>query len=134
MAKHPNSIKNPLPNGKETHSKHNYYNGNFWIRSDGYDYHNELKTIHPDYAWVKYVAYVVEADKKGLKATRAGYFRIKYNDPKRGATNINTWNAIANAGYIQWDASEKTYHPTRYAFKLMEIIKTAFNVEPCWNR
>ena len=24
MAKHPNSIKNPLPNGKETHSK-NYY-------------------------------------------------------------------------------------------------------------
>ena len=45
MAKHPNSIKNPLPNGKETHSKHRYYNGNFWIQSDGYDYHNELKTI-----------------------------------------------------------------------------------------
>ena len=129
MAKHPNSIKNPLPNGKETHSKSHYYVGSF-----GYDYRNELKTIHPDYAWVKYVAYVVEAEKKGLKATRAGYFKLKYNDPKRGATNINTWNAIANAGYIRWDASEKTYHPTRYAFKLMEIIKTAFNVEPCWNR
>ena len=68
--------------------------------------------------------------KKGLKATRAGYFKIKYNNPKCSATNISTWNAIANAGYIQWDASEKTYHPTRYAFKLMEIIKTAFNVEP----
>ena len=134
MAKHPNSIKNPLPNGKETHSKSHYYVGNFWRRSFGYDYRNELKTIHPDYAWVKYVAYVVEAEKKGLKSTRAGYFKLKYNDPKRGATNINTWNAIANAGYIQWDASEKTYHPTRYAFKLMEIIKTAFNVEPCWNR
>lgn len=134
MAKHPNAIKNTLPRGDDTYSKNHYYVGNFWRRSICYDYRNELKTIHPDYAWVKYVAYVVEADKKGLKATRAGYFRIKYNDPKRGATNINTWNAIANAGYIQWDASEKTYHPTRYAFKLMEIIKTAFNVEPCWNR
>lgn len=134
MAKHPNSIENTLPRGDDTYSKNHYYVGNFWRRSIGYNYRNELKTIHPDYAWVKYVAYVVEADKKGLKATRAGYFRIKYNDPKRGATNINTWNAIANAGYIQWDASEKTYHPTRYAFKLMEIIKTAFNVEPCWNR
>lgn len=133
MAKHPNSIKNPLPNGKETHSK-NYYNGNFWRRSGGYDYRNELKTIHPDYAWVKYVAYVVEAEKKGLKATRAGYFRIKYNNPKCSATNFSTWNAIANAGYIQWDASKKTYHPTENAFKLMEIIKTAFNVEPRWNR
>lgn len=133
MAKHPNSIKNPLPNGKETHSK-NHYNGNFWRRSVGYDYRNELKTIHPDYAWVKYVAYVVEAEKKGLKATRAGYFKLKYNGLKRGATNISTWNAIANAGYIQWDASEKTYHPTENAFKLMEIIKTAFNVEPRWNR
>lgn len=77
---------------------------------------------------------MVYAEKKGLKATRAGYFKLKYNDPKRCATNICTWNAIANAGYIQWDASEKTYHPTRYAFKLMEIIKTAFNVEPRWNR
>lgn len=134
MAKHPNSIKNTLPRGDDTFSKNHYYVGNFWRRSIGYNYRNELKTIHPDYAWVKYVAYVVYAEKKGLKATRAGYFRIKYNDPKRGATNINTWNAIANAGYIQWDASEKTYHPTRYAFKLMEIIKTAFNVEPCWNR
>lgn len=133
MAKHPNSIKNPLPNGKETHSK-NHYNGNFWRRSVGYDYRNELKTIHPNYAWVKYVAYVVEAEKKGLKATRAGYFKLKYNGSKRGATNISTWNAIANAGYIQWDASEKTYHPTENAFKLMEIIKTAFNVEPRWNR
>ena len=132
MAKHTNSIKNPLPNGKETHSKVYIKDWNVWRTS--YDYRNELKTIHPDYAWVKYVAYVVEAEKKGLKATRAGYFKLKYNDPKRGATNINTWNAIANAGYIQWDASEKTYHPTRYAFKLMEIIKTAFNVEPCWNR
>ena len=134
MAKHPNSIKNPLPNGKETHSKNYYYNGSCCRRSGGDDYRNELKTIHPDYNWVKYVAYVVYAEKKGLKATRAGYFRIKYNDPKRGATNISTWNAIANAGYIQWDASEKTYHPTRNAFKLMEIIKTAFNVEPRWNR
>ena len=134
MAKHPNSIKNPLPNGKETHSKNYYYNGSFCRRSGGYDYRNELKTIHPDYAWVKYVAYVVEADKKGLKATRAGYFRVKYNNSKCSATNINTWNAIANAGYIQWDASEKTYHPTENAFKLMEIIKTAFNVEPRWNR
>lgn len=134
MAKHPNSIKNPLSNGDDTYSKNHYYVGNYWRRSIGYNYRNELKTIHPDYAWVKYVAYVVEADKKGLKATRAGYFRIKYNDPKRGATNINTWNAIANAGYIQWDASEKTYHPTRNAFKLMEIIKTTFGVEPCWNR
>ena len=132
MAKHPNSIKNPLPNGKETNSKVYIEGWNVWRA--GYDYRNELKTIHPDYAWVKYVAYVVESEKKGLKATRAGYFRIKYNDPKRGATNINTWNAIANAGYIQWDASKKTYHPTRNAFKLMEIIKTAFNVEPCWNR
>lgn len=135
MAKHPNAINNySLPRGDDTYSKNHYYVGNFWRRSIGYNYRNELKTIHPDYAWVKYVAYVVEADKKGLKATRAGYFRIKYNDPKRGATNINTWNAIANAGYIKWDASEKTYHPTRYAFKLMETIKTAFNVEPCWNR
>ena len=132
MAKHPNSIKNPLPNGKETYSKVYIEGWNVWRAR--YDYRNELKTIHPDYAWVKYVAYVVEAEKKGLKATRAGYFRIKYNDPKRGATNINIWNAIANAGYIQWDASKKTYHPTRNAFKLMEIIKTAFNVEPCWNR
>lgn len=132
MAKHSNSIKNPLPNGDDTYSKDHF--GYYWRRSIGYNYRNELKTIHPDYAWVKYVAYVVEADKKGLKATRAGYFRIKYNDPKRGATNINTWNAIANAGYIQWDASEKTYHPTRNAFKLMEIIKTTFGVEPCWNR
>ena len=132
MAKNPNSIKNPLSNGEETYSKdHCSY---YWRRSSGYNYRNELKTIHPNYAWVKYVAYVVEAEKKGLKSTRAGYFRIKYNDPKREATNINTWNAIANAGYIQWDASKKTYHPTRYAFKLMEIIKTAFNVEPCWNR
>ena len=131
MAKHPDAIKNySLPNGWKTYSK----NGGRWYRHNGYNYRNELKTIHPDYAWVKYVAYVVEADKKGIKATRAGYFRIKYIDPKRGATNINTWNAIANAGYIQWDASEKTYHPTRNAFKLMEIIKTAFNVEPCWNR
>ena len=129
MAKHPNSIKNPLSNGISTYS-----NAPWSYAPNGYNYRNELKTIHPDYAWVKYVAYVVEADKKGLKATRAGYFRIKYNDPKRGATNINTWNAIANAGYIKWDASEKTYHPTRNAFKLMEIIKTAFNVEPCWNR
>ena len=134
MAKHPNTIKNPLPNGKETHSKNYYYNGSFCRRSGGYDYRNELKTIHPDYNWVKYVAYVVYAEKKGLKATRTGYFKLKYNDPKRGATNISTWNAIANAGYIQWDASEKTYHPTENAFKLMEIIKTAFNVEPRWNR
>lgn len=134
MAKHPNSIKNPLPNGKETHSKNYYYNGSFCRRSGGYDYRNELKTIHPDYAWVKYVAYVVEAEKKGVKATRAGYFKLKYNGSKRGATNISTWNAIANAGYIQWDASKKTYHPTENAFKLMEIIKTAFNVEPRWNR
>ena len=134
MAKHPNSIKNPLSNGDDTYSKNHYYVGNYWRRSIGYNYRNELKTIHPDYAWVKYVAYVVEADKRGEKATRAGYFRIKYNDPKRGATNINTWNAIANAGYIQWDASEKTYRPTRNAFKLMEIVKTTFGVEPCWNR
>ena len=67
MAKHPNSIKSLLPNGKETRSKRNYYNGNFWILSDGYDYRNELKTIHPDYNWIKYVAYVLEAEKKGLK-------------------------------------------------------------------
>ena len=132
MAKHPNSIKNPLPNGKETYSKVYIKGWNVWRA--GYDYRNELKTIHPDYNWVKYVAYVVEAEKKGVKATRAGYFRVKYNDPKRVATNINTWNAIANAGYIQWDASKKTYHPTENAFKLMEIIKTAFGVEPCWNR
>ena len=77
---------------------------------------------------------MVYAEKKGLKATRAGYFKLKYNDPKRCATNINIWNAIANAGYIKWDASKKTYHPTRNAFKLMEIIKAAFNVEPHWNR
>lgn len=128
MAKHPYSIKNPLPNGEKTYSK------NHLIRSARYDYRNELKTIHPEYNWVKYVAYVVEAEKKGLKATRAGYFRIKYNDPKRGATNISTWNAIANAGYIQWDASKKTYHPTENAFKLTEIVKTTFNVEPRWNR
>ena len=132
MAKHTNSIKNPLPNGKETHSKVYIKDWNVW--RTGYDYRNELKTIHPDYAWVKYVAYVVEAEKKGVKATRAGYFRVKYNNPKFSATNISTWNALANAGYIQWDASKKTYHPTENAFKLMEIIKTAFNVEPCWNR
>ena len=132
MAKHPYSIKNPLPNGKETHSK--VHIKSWSKRRYGYDYRNELKTIHPDYAWVKYVAYVVEAEKKGVKATRAGYFRVKYNNPKCSATNISTWNALANAGYIQWDASKKTYHPTENAFKLMEIIKTAFNVEPCWNR
>ena len=132
MAKHTNSIKNPLPNGKKTYSK--VHIKGWSERCRGYDYRNELKTIHPEYAWVKYVAYVVEAEKKGVKATRAGYFRIKYNNPKRGATNISTWNALANAGYIQWDASKKTYHPTENAFKLMEIIKTAFNVEPRWNR
>lgn len=132
MAKHPYSIKNPLPNGRKTYSK--VHIKGWSKRHYGYDYRNELKTIHPDYAWVKYVAYVVEADKKGLKATRAGYFRIKYNNPECSATNISTWNAIANAGYIQWDASKKTYHPTENAFKLMEIIKTAFNVEPRWNR
>ena len=131
MAKHPDAIKNySLPNGWKTDSK----NWGRWYCHNGYNYRSELSTIHPDYAWVKYVAYVVYAEKKGLKATRAGYFKLKYNDPKRCATNINIWNAIANAGYIQWDASEKTYHPTRNAFKLMEIIKTAFNVEPCWNR
>lgn len=129
MAKNPNAIKNPLPNGKATYSK---YPGYFWY--NGYNYRNELKTIHPDYNWVKYVAYVVEADKKGLRATRAGYFKLKYNNPKRKATNINTWNAIANAGYIKWDASEKTYHPTENAFKLMEIIKTEFNAVLRWNR
>lgn len=130
MAKIPNAIKNPLPNGKATYSKgYNY----FW--SAGYNYRNELKTIHPEYAWVKYVAYVVEADKKGLQATRAGYFRIKYNNPKlKRGTNINTWNAIANAGYIKWDASKKTYRPTENAFKLMGLIKANFGVEPCWNR
>lgn len=129
MAKNPNSVKNPLPRGKATYSKgYNF----FW--SDGYNYRNELKTIHPEYNWVRYVAYVVEADKKGLQATRAGYFKVKYNDPNRKATNINTWNAIANAGYIKWDASERTYRPTEYAFKLMEIIKTEFGEEPCWNR
>ena len=132
MAKHTNSIKNPLPNGRKTYSK--IHIKGWSERHYGYDYRNELKTIHPDYAWVKYVAYVVYAEKKGLKATRAGYFKLKYNDPKRCATNINIWNAIANAGYIQWDASKKTYHPTRNAFKLMEIIKTAFNVEPCRSR
>ncbi|MBQ2396714.1 MAG: hypothetical protein II304_06660 [Bacteroidales bacterium] len=128
MAKLPNSIKNPLPCGKATYSKDNYW----W--TDGYNYRNELKTIHPEYNWVRYVAYVVEADKKGLRATRAGYFKIKYNNPKMKATNINTWNAIANAGYIKWDASKKTYRPTENAFKLMEIIKTEFGVEPCWNK
>lgn len=128
MAKHPNSVKNPLPCGKASHS--NQFNGYKYH----YNYRNELKTIHPEYAWVRYVAYVVEADKKGLRATRAGYFKEKYNDPKRKATNINTWNSIANAGYIKWDASEKTYRPTENAFKLMEIIKANFGVEPCWNR
>lgn len=128
MAKNPNSIKNPLPCGKATYSKDNYW----W--TDGYNYRNELKTIHPEYNWVRYVAYVVEADKKGLRATRAGYFKLKYNDPKMKATNINTWNAIANAGYIKWDASKKTYRPTENAFKLMEIIKATFGVEPCWNK
>lgn len=129
MAKNPNAIKNPLPHGRSTYS--NQVNGYQWH----YNYRNELKTIHPEYAWVKYVAYVVEADKKGLQATRAGYFRIKYNNPelKRG-TNINVWNAIANAGYIKWDASKKTYRPTENAFKLMGIIKANFGVEPCWNR
>jgi len=58
MAKNPNAIKNPLPNGKATYSKDNYW----W--TDGYNYRNELKTIHPEYNWVRYVAYVVEADKK----------------------------------------------------------------------
>lgn len=128
MAKLPNSIKNPLPCGKATYSKDNYW------RTDGHNYKNELKTIHPEYNWVRYVAYVVEADKKGLRATRAGYFKIKYNNPKMKATNINTWNAIANAGYIKWDASKKTYRPTENAFKLMGIIKATFGVEPCWNR
>lgn len=128
MAKHPNSVKNPLPCGKATYSKDNYW----W--TDGYNYKNELKTIHPEYNWVRYVAYVVEADKRGLRATRAGYFKLKYNDPKRKATNINTWNAIANAGYIKWDANEKTYHPTENAFKLMEIIKTDFKADFRWNR
>lgn len=128
MAKNPNSVKNPLPCGKATHS--NRLNGYQWH----YNYRNELKTIHPEYAWVRYVAYVVEADKKGLRATRAGYFKVKHNDPNRQATNINTWNAIANAGYIKWDASKKTYRPTEYAFKLMEIIKTTFGAEPYWNR
>ena len=39
---------------------------------------------------------------------------------KRG-TNINIWNAIANAGYIKWDASKKTYRPTEYPLNLKDF-------------
>ena len=62
MAKHPNSIKNPLPNGRKTFSK--VHIKGWRERRNDYNYHNELKTIHPEYNWVKYVAYVVEAEKK----------------------------------------------------------------------
>lgn len=114
MATKKNSIKNPLPHGEATFSS-NYY-----------DYHNQFITIHPDYNWVKYVAYIIDCDKSGERATRAGYFRNLYNNPKAKATNICTWNALSAAGYIKWDNDYKTYRPTKISFELMDLVKKFF--------
>lgn len=129
MPKIKGALSNPLPCGISTYS-----NTPWACAPNGYNYRNELKTIHPDYAWVKYVAYVVVAEKKGEKATRAGYFRTKYRNPNAAATNVNTWNALSNAGYIAWDARKKTYLPTVNAHLLMEFIEMHFGAKPKWNR
>lgn len=131
MPKFKGAIKNPLSHGICTHS-YKGSKGGYW--PCGYNYRNELKTIHPDYNWVKYVAYVVVAEQRGEKATRAGYFKIKYHNPHAYATNVSTWNAIANAGYIKWNPSKRTYVATPEAIALMDILEEQFNVIPHWNR
>lgn len=119
MPKVKGALKNPFPHGSATFSCREN------PRCRGYDYHNNLLTVHPSYRRCKYVAFVVKAEEKGLKPTRSlyEYYKTGYRNPH---VNVNMWSSIANAGYIKYNRHKHCYEATYVGKGFVKFLEDNF--------
>lgn len=124
MPKVKGALRNPFPHGEATFSCRENRK-NLSSRYHGYDYRNNLLTVHPTYRWCKYVVFVVKAEQRGLKPTRGlyEYYRTGYHNP---SVNVNMWTSIANAGYIKYNPHKHCYEATHTGKDFVNFLENNF--------